>query len=156
MRKVLLVDAVHLPKVGHVVQEDVALDDARDVAAGRRQDGLDVLAALGRLVGDAAFGEVAVLVGGDLAGDVDGWAGDDGLGLEGGLVVVYVEDGCFAAIGQWARMPMEQGEGVVHRAQQLGEVLAKTRESIGCEVIRGQASAVKTFLISVISALVDV
>lgn len=81
MGKVLLVRAVHLAEVGHVVEEDIDLDDARDVAAGFGEDGNDVLAAHLGLVGDATLNEVSILVGGDLAGDVDGRACNDGLAL---------------------------------------------------------------------------
>lgn len=81
MGEVLLEDAVHLGKVGHVVEEDVDLDDLLDRGVGFFQDGDDVLAALGGLVGDVALDQGASLVGGDLAGDEDIGTGDDGLGL---------------------------------------------------------------------------
>ena len=71
-------------EVGHVGDEDVDLDDLVDAGAGLLQHGLEVLAALGRLLLDGARDEVAVLVGGDLAGAVDGAGGLDGVGVGGG------------------------------------------------------------------------
>lgn len=54
-----------------------------------RQDSKDVLDALLRLVGDAAFDQVAGGVGGDLAGDEDLVVGFDGLGLWGRVLVSW-------------------------------------------------------------------
>ena len=57
------------------------LDDAAERAAGIFQDRLQVLADRCRLVGDAAFDEIARCIGGELAGDEDVRACDDGLRL---------------------------------------------------------------------------
>jgi hypothetical protein len=57
------------------------LNDARQRASRRLEDVLEVLAAGGGLVRDAALDEVACGVAGDLAGDEDGAAGLDGLRL---------------------------------------------------------------------------
>jgi hypothetical protein len=81
MRKILLVHAIHLREVGHVVEEHVALDDALNPHARLLEYGNNVLAALRRLVGDAALGKRAGGVGGDLARDEDLGASDYGLGL---------------------------------------------------------------------------
>jgi hypothetical protein len=62
------------------------LDHALERAAGRLEDVLEVLAAGGRLVGDAALDEVARCVTGDLAGDPNLRAGLDGLGLWGAMM----------------------------------------------------------------------
>lgn len=90
VRKVLLKDAVHLGKVGHVVEKHVDFDDALNLDASFGQDADNVLAALLGLVGDAAFDQVALCVGGDLARDVDLWASDDGLRLGWLALVVRV------------------------------------------------------------------
>ena len=73
--------AVHLGEMRHVVQENVHLDDFLDRRVGFLQDGQDVLAALGGLVGDVAFDQGAGFVGGDLAGDEDVLADLDCLAL---------------------------------------------------------------------------
>ena len=57
------------------------LDGTVDVAAGVLEDVLERFAAGLGLVGDAAANEVALGVGGDLAGDPDLAGGFDGLGL---------------------------------------------------------------------------
>ena len=88
VRKVLLEHAVHLGEVRHVVQKHVYFDDLLDRGVGLLQDGEDVLAALRGLVGDAAADQGAGFVGGDLARDVDVGAGDYGLGLGWGVLVV--------------------------------------------------------------------
>ena len=90
MGKVFGVRLVHLGEVGHVGQEDVDLDDARDVGAGFGEDGLDAFAAGGRLLADGAGYEGAGFVGGDAARDVDVGAGDDGVGLRGRWLVGWV------------------------------------------------------------------
>lgn len=82
MRKVLLEHAVHLGEVCHVVKEDVDLDDLLNGSVRLLQDGNDVLAALCSLVGDATLDQSAGLVGGNLAGNENLGAGDDGLGLD--------------------------------------------------------------------------
>lgn len=82
VRKELLIYAVHLSEVRHVVQKDIDLDDLCDVRAGFLEDGDDVIAAGGCFIGDGAFNEVALVVGRDLAGDVDLGSCDYGLGLE--------------------------------------------------------------------------
>jgi hypothetical protein len=81
MRKVLLVDAVHLGKVGHVVEEDIDLDDPRHLHPRLRKYPHDILAAHLRLIRNAALDQIALCVGGDLARDEDVGACDDGLGL---------------------------------------------------------------------------
>jgi hypothetical protein len=81
--KVFLEDAVHLSKVRHVIEENVDLDNAIHLDARLGQDANNILAALLRLVRNAAFNQVALGVGGDLARDEDGGACDDGLGLGG-------------------------------------------------------------------------
>jgi hypothetical protein len=68
----------------HVVQKDIDLDNLRDVGAGLGQDRLDVLAAGGRLHGDAARHERAAWLAGDLARDEDESRGGDGLGVWAG------------------------------------------------------------------------
>lgn len=68
-------------KVGHVVQEDVDLDDLAHVGAGGLEDGLQVLADLPGLLLDRALAVVAVLVDGQLTRAVDGMRGLDGRGL---------------------------------------------------------------------------
>lgn len=57
------------------------LDGAVDVAAGVLEDVLEGFAAGLGLVGDAAANEVALGIGGDLAGDPDLAGGFNGLGL---------------------------------------------------------------------------
>ena len=57
------------------------LDGTVDVAAGVLEDVLERFAAGLGLVGDAAANEVALGVGGDLAGDPNLAGGFDGLGL---------------------------------------------------------------------------
>jgi len=57
------------------------LDNPLNANTGFGEDSLDVLAAHLGLVGDAAFDQVALCVGGDLARDEDIGACDDGLGL---------------------------------------------------------------------------
>lgn len=106
MRKVLLEDAVHLGEVRHVVQENIHLDDLLHGRVGFLQNGQDVLAALRSLVGDAAVDQGAGFVGGDLARDVDVGAGDYGLGLGWGMLVVGLrgELGCGVRVrceGRW-------------------------------------------------------
>jgi hypothetical protein len=81
VRKVLLKHAVHLGKVRHVVEEDIDFDDTFDSNTSLLQYAHNVLAALRRLVGDAALDQGACVVGGDLARDEDLGACDDGLGL---------------------------------------------------------------------------
>lgn len=81
MRKVLFKHAVHLGEMRHVVKEHIDLDDAVNLNAGLGQDTDNVLAALLRLVGDAAIDQVAFSVGGDLARDIDLGTGDYGLRL---------------------------------------------------------------------------
>lgn len=97
MGKVLHVDVVHLCKVGHVVEEDVDLDNPLQAHIYFGEDGLDVLAALFRLVGDAAFNQIALLVGGNLTRDKDLGACDDGLGLEGVSANASCENTCVFA-----------------------------------------------------------
>ena len=69
--KPLLVLAVQLAEVGHVRQKHVDLDDLLDRGVGGGEDGLDVGAAGGRLLGDGAGDEIAGGRGGYLARDVD-------------------------------------------------------------------------------------
>lgn len=91
MCEVLLKHAVHFGEVCHIVQEHVDLDDLLDGCVGLLQDRDDVLAALCGLIRDAALDQSAGLVGGDLAGNEDLGAGDDGLGLGGVSRVVEGE-----------------------------------------------------------------
>lgn len=77
----LLVLAVHLGKVIHAGQEDGGLDDLGDGRARLLDDSLDVLAALGCLLGDGAFDKGAVGLQGNLTRAVDRSRGLDGLGL---------------------------------------------------------------------------
>jgi hypothetical protein len=81
VRKVLLEHAVHLGEVRHVVKEDVDLDDFLNGCVGLLENRDNVLAALCRLVGDAAFDQSTGLVGRDLTRDEDLGTGDDSLGL---------------------------------------------------------------------------
>jgi hypothetical protein len=101
MRKVLLVDLVHRHKVRHVRQEhsrlllgqccdrgmgarwksQTHLDHAAQRTPGRLQDRRHCTAAGFRLGLDVTFDQVALSIGGDLAGDEDQAAGMDGLGL---------------------------------------------------------------------------
>lgn len=81
VRKVLLKNTIHFGEVCHVVKKDVDLDDLLNRCVGLLEDGDDVLATLCGLVGDATLDQGTGLVGGDLAGDEDLGAGDDGLGL---------------------------------------------------------------------------
>ena len=62
------------------------LDDLVHADTRLGKNALDVLTAHFGLVGDAAFDQVAFCVGRDLARDEDAGAGDDGLGLGGGVV----------------------------------------------------------------------
>jgi hypothetical protein len=57
------------------------LDNAVDADTSLLQDCNNVLAALCRLVGDAAGDQLTLVVGGDLSGDEDLGAGDNGLAL---------------------------------------------------------------------------
>jgi hypothetical protein len=82
VRKELLVHAIHLSEVRHIVQKDVDLDDLCDIWASFLEDGDDVVAAGGGFISDGAFNEVALIVSGDLAGDVDLGSCNYGLGLE--------------------------------------------------------------------------
>lgn len=105
MREVLLKHAVHLLEVRHVVEEHVDLntthvsmctytskvlnlvyirthlDDAVNTDTSLLENSNDVLAALCRLVCDAALDQGTGLVSGDLARDEDLRAGDDSLAL---------------------------------------------------------------------------
>ena len=68
-------------KVSHVRDEDHGLDDAGDGRASLGEDGLEVLAALSGLGGDAAADKGAVSGQRDGARAEDGKGGLDGLGL---------------------------------------------------------------------------
>lgn len=68
-------------KVGHVGEEDVDLDDFLDRGASLLEDSLEVDDALLGLVGDGALDESTVGGKGDLAREVDGRRGLDGLRL---------------------------------------------------------------------------
>lgn len=57
------------------------LDDPVDLDTRLGQYPHNVLAALLRLVRNAALDQITLSIGGDLAGDIDLRAGDDGLGL---------------------------------------------------------------------------
>lgn len=81
MREPLLVLAVHLGKVSHVREEDGSLDNLGNRRTRFLDDSLDVLAALGRLLGDGALDEGTVRLQRNLPGAVDGGRGLDGLGL---------------------------------------------------------------------------
>lgn len=81
MREPLLVLAIHLGKVSHVREEDGSLDDLGNRRTRLLNDSLDVLAALGRLLGNGALDEGAVGLQRNLTGAVDGSRGLDGLGL---------------------------------------------------------------------------
>ena len=85
---------------------NIHLDDLLHGRVGFLQNGQDVLAALRGLVGDAAVDQGAGFVGGDLARDVDVGAGDYGLGLGWGMLVVGLrgELGCGVRVrceGRW-------------------------------------------------------
>jgi hypothetical protein len=77
--EVLLVHAVHLGKVCHVVEEDVDLDNPVHSNTRLGENTLDVLAAHLGLVRDAALDQVALGIGGDLTGDEDIGACNNGL-----------------------------------------------------------------------------
>lgn len=79
--EVLLVHAVHLGEVCHVVEEDVDLDDPVHGNTRLGENTLDVLTAHLGLVCDAALDQVALGIGGDLTGDEDIGACNDGLCL---------------------------------------------------------------------------
>lgn len=72
------------------------LDHAREAGPRLLEDSTNVLAALLGLVGYATLDQVALDVGGNLAGDKDVGAGDDGLRLS--LVVSQRRKRCFAGI----------------------------------------------------------
>lgn len=97
VREPLLVLSVHLGKVTHVGEEDGGLDNLGDGGARLLDDSLDVLAALGRLLGNGTLDEGAVRLQGNLAGAVDRRRGLDGLGLwypalDRGQMVPMVEE----------------------------------------------------------------
>ena len=83
--KTLIYKFAHVSKLIAVIQKvllvRIYLDGAVDVAAGVLEDVLEGLAASLGLVGNAATNEVALGVGGDLAGDPDLAGGFNGLGL---------------------------------------------------------------------------
>jgi hypothetical protein len=95
------------------------LDNAVNADTSLLQDGDDVLAALCRLVRDAARDQLALVVGGDLARDEDLGAGDDGLAL---VCCVSTVIACWSRPRVAGRESddagLEEG-GVVRRAQQL-------------------------------------
>lgn len=97
MRKVFLKHPIHLSEMRHVVEEHVDFDDTVEPHAGFREDALDVLAALGGFVRDAAFDQGAFGVGGDLAGYEDLRTRDDGLGLSRVLAELLYR--CNARVG---------------------------------------------------------
>lgn len=82
--KPLLILSIHLGEVGHVGDENANFDDLVHGATGGFEDGLEVLAALGRLGGDGAVDEVAGGVGGDLARAPDLAGSLDGLAVGAG------------------------------------------------------------------------
>lgn len=65
----------------HVGEEDGGLDNLGQARASLLEDGLGILADLGRLLADGALDQGAIGGQGDLAGAVDGGGGLDGLGL---------------------------------------------------------------------------
>jgi hypothetical protein len=77
----LLVLPVHLGEGGHVGQEDIDLDDLVDGRAGLDEDGLEVLEAESRFLGDGALDQVTSRVQVDLPRAVDGSGRLDGVGL---------------------------------------------------------------------------
>ena len=79
--EVLLVHAVHLGEVCHVVEEDVDLDDPVHGNTRLGENTLDVLTAHLGLVCDASLDQVALGIGGDLTGDEDMGACNNGLCL---------------------------------------------------------------------------
>lgn len=81
-------------KVVHVRDEDGGLDDSGQGRAGLLENGIQVLAALSRLLGDGALNQSAIGSEGDLAGAVDGSGSLDGLRLE----IVQYENDVFNAI----------------------------------------------------------
>lgn len=85
------------------------LNDLLNRCVGLLQDRDDVLAALGRLVGDASLNQGASLVRGDLAGDEDLRAGDDGLGLGR---VSRLLDGMVAGLREGAGRVQEEGRSL--------------------------------------------
>lgn len=68
-------------EVGHVRDEDVALDDLGNGGTSLLEDSLHVLAALRGLVGDGALNHLTISGKRDLAGAVDGRGRLDSLGL---------------------------------------------------------------------------
>lgn len=81
--------------MGHIRDEDVALDNLGDGRTSLLQDGLEVLAALLGLVGDGALNQGALSSEGNLAGAVDGRGGLDGLGLHWeSFVSIRASAGC--------------------------------------------------------------
>lgn len=68
-------------KVSHVGDEDGGLDDSGQRRAGLLENGIQVLAALSRLLSDSALNQGAIGSKRDLAGAVDGRGSLDGLGL---------------------------------------------------------------------------
>jgi hypothetical protein len=82
MRKELLIHAIHLGEIRHIIQKHVDLDHLCDVGASFFEDCDDVIAAGGGFIGDRTLDEVALVVGRDLAGDVDLGSCNYGLGLE--------------------------------------------------------------------------
>lgn len=69
-------------KVIHVGDENSGLDDSGQGRASLLENGIQVLAALSRLLGDGALNQSAISSKGDLAGAVDGSRSLDGLRLE--------------------------------------------------------------------------
>lgn len=71
-------------KVIHVRDENGGLDDFGQRRASLLENGIQVLAALSRLLGDGALNQGAIGSEGDLAGAVDGSGSLDGLRLKVG------------------------------------------------------------------------
>jgi hypothetical protein len=119
MRKVLLVNAVHLSEVRHVVEEDVDLDDSLDSDTRLPQYPHDILAAHLRLIRNGALDQIALCVGGDLARDEDVGACDDGLGLEGCALVHSTPSFSIEGVHEEEEICGRREEEDVHKAQQL-------------------------------------
>lgn len=95
------VDLVELGEVGHVLQEDVDLDDVFQLGVGVHDNGQGVLEHLVGLGLDVTLDRLPVWGVRDLAADVDKAVGSDGVGVAGGSrrCVLGVDRGDFGAHG---------------------------------------------------------
>ena len=92
---------IHLGEIPHVDQKHRHLDDFLERGARGGEDRGQVREAEGGVVGHGARGKSAVGEGGELAGDVEGGGGEDGLGLLGG--------GISLGVGFFGRAGLERG-----------------------------------------------